>query len=464
MKFKEIKENVLNDEYYKKWAHGISKGTQRQYMYSLAGFCMATSKTPTELLAICKKDYSKPPWERNIDDWFINYDQFCENEKLSKETFKKRKSDVRGFFRFYHIDSPTARRGKKENFKRANDRKLPTKKDLILLLNACNTIKNKAIILTQFSSGLSNSDIVKLTIGQYRRGIDENDICKLKFRRNKNENEVVTFISPEGVQAIKSYLRVERDNLEDSQPLFTQYKSSNTAMQPVSIIRIYERLCDSLGWSKDGNAFRKITGHMGRKWLKTNLTNAGMPREPLETMLGHMLKNGTDDNYYMMNENHLLSIYMKYLPNITIDPTETLTLESEEYKTLKDENKTLKQQMEERDEQHRVEIEAMKAKVDNSVEEMNANVSKLEKRWIKKLEENPQYNKELSISDYHQMAQKIKLTDPEGVTNAIFAAVGVDMESMKQLLDSGVKPDEIKRLIDKGVDLKEIKFMFKKRK
>lgn len=178
-------------------------------------------------------------------------------------------------------------------------------------------------------------------------------------------------------------------------------------MQPVSIIRIYERLCDSLGWSKDGNAFRKITGHMGRKWLKTNLTNAGMPKEPLETMLGHMLKNGTDDNYYIMNENHLLSIYMKYLPNITIDPTETLTLESEEYKTLKEENKTLKQQMENRDEQHRVEIEAMKARVDDSVEEMNANVSKLEKRWIKKLEENPQINTEISTSDYLQIGQKL---------------------------------------------------------
>ena len=73
---------------------------------------------------------------------------------------------------------------------------------------------------------------------------------------------------------------------------------------------------------------------MGRKWLKTNLANAGMPREPLETILGHKLK-GTDDNYYMTNENELKSLYMKYLPYITIDPVETLTLESDEYKELR---------------------------------------------------------------------------------------------------------------------------------
>jgi integrase len=407
MTYKEMKEIVLNDDHFKKWVHGIGKGTQRQYLYSMTGFCLATSHTPTELLEICKSDYTKPPWERDIGDWFIEYDHYCENENIAKETYKKRKTNVKGFFRFNQIETPVSRRGNIGNFNRANDRTLPTKEELILLLNSCKTVKQKAIILTQFSSGLSNSDIVKLTVGQFYSGIDNNNICHIRMRRHKNENEFITFISPEAVEAVQSYLRVERENLDDSQPLFTKFKSSDEYMSPEAIIFVYQRLNDGLGWSKEGNAFRKITGHMGRKWMKTNLTNAGMPREPLETMLGHMLKNGTDDNYYMMNENHLLSIYMKYLPNITIDPTETLTLESEEYKTLKDENETLKQQMEERDEQHRVEIEAMKARVDNSVEEMSANVSKLEERWIKKLEENPQFNTELSTSDYMEISQKL---------------------------------------------------------
>jgi uncharacterized iron-regulated protein len=176
-----------------------------------------------------------------------------------------------------------------------------------------------------------------------------------------------------------------------------------------------------------------------------------------------MLKNGTDDNYYLGNEEALKSIYLKYLPHITIDPTETLTLESEEFKSLKDENETLKQQMEERDEQHRIEMEAMEARVDNSFDEMNANVNKLEERWIKKMEENPQYNAELSTSDYLQMVQKSELANPERGRNAILAAIGLNTEVMKRLLDRGVKPDEIKRLIDKGIDLKEIEFIFDNR-
>ena len=353
MNFKQMKEVVLNDKYFQKWVHGLGEPTQESYLISLSGFCLAISKTPTELLEICKVDYSKPPWERNIDDWFIEFDKYCENQKLAKSTFKKRKTIVRGFFRFNRIETPITRRGKNENFNRANDRKLPTKKELILLLNACKTIKQKAIVLTQFSSGLSNSDVVKLTVGQFWSGLDENDICKIKLRRHKNENEFVTFLSPEAVQAIKSYLRVERSNLEDSQPLFTRFKSSNTPIKTVAIIHIYSRLCDGLGWSKEGNAFRKITGHMGRKWLKTNLTNAGMPREPLETLLAHKLNTGTDDNYYMMNENHLKSIYLKYLPQIAINPIETLTLESDEFKLIKEENKALKETVDKQAEVHR---------------------------------------------------------------------------------------------------------------
>lgn len=332
-----MREIVSNDKHFQRWIDGLGKGTQRNYLYSMAGFCLVTGKLPTELLKICKEDYSKPPWEREINDWFSKYDKYCEDEGNSLDTYRRRKTNVRGFFRFNQIETPISlRRRRRDSFNKANDRRLPKKEEIIDLLNATNSLKERAIILTQFSSGLSNSDVVRLTVGQFWDGLDDNDICKIRMRRHKNSNEFVTFISPEAVQVIKSYLKVERDNLEDTQPLFTKFKTSNQSLETIAVVHTYARLNDALGWSKDGNAFRKITGHMGRKWLKTNLTNAGMPREPLETLLGHQLRNGTDDNYYIMNEEHLKSIYVKYLPSITIEPVETLTLESDEYKKLKE--------------------------------------------------------------------------------------------------------------------------------
>lgn len=336
MNIKKMREIVSKDKHFQRWIDGLGEGTQRSYLYSMAGFCLVTGKLPTELLEICKEDYSKPPWEREINDWFSKYDKYCEDEGNSLDTYRRRKTNVRGFFRFNGIETPISlRRRRRDSFSKANDRKLPKKEEIIDLLNATNSLKEKAIILTQFSSGLSNSDVVRLTVGQFWDGLDDNDICKIRMRRHKNSNEFVTFISPEAVQVIKSYLQIERDNLNETQPLFTKFKTSNAPLETIAVVHTYARLNDALGWSKDGNAFRKITGHMGRKWLKTNLTNAGMPREPLETLLGHQLRNGTDDNYYIMNEEHLKSIYLKYLPNITIEPVETLTLESDEFKEVK---------------------------------------------------------------------------------------------------------------------------------
>lgn len=328
----------------------------------MAGFCLTTGKTPTKLLEICKKDYTKPPWEREINTWFDNYAKYCEDEGNSLDTYRKRKTNIRGFFRFNQIETPISlRRRRKDSFKKANNRKLPTKEEIKELLNATNTLKEKAIILTQFSSGLSNSDVVKLTVDQFWEGLDDNDICTIRTRRQKNENEFVTFLSPEAVGVIRSYLQVERDNLDREQPLFTKFKTSNEPLETIAIVHTYARLNDALGWDKDGNKWRKITGHIGRKWLKTNFANAGMPREPLETLLGHQLRNGTDDNYYIMHEEQLKSIYMKYLPNITIDPIETLTLESEEYHALKEENEMLKSTLDE-----------LKGRV-NSIEERDEN-------------------------------------------------------------------------------------------
>lgn len=73
----ELKEIVLNNKHFQRWVHGITEGTKKNYLYSLTGFYFATEKTPTEILEICKEEYSKPPWERKISDWFIKYDKYC---------------------------------------------------------------------------------------------------------------------------------------------------------------------------------------------------------------------------------------------------------------------------------------------------------------------------------------------------------------------------------------------------
>ena len=59
MEIKEMRKIVLNDKHFQRWINGIGDGTQKNYLYSMAGFCLTTGKTPTKLLEICKKDYNQ---------------------------------------------------------------------------------------------------------------------------------------------------------------------------------------------------------------------------------------------------------------------------------------------------------------------------------------------------------------------------------------------------------------------
>ena len=54
---------------------------------------------------------------------------------------------------------------------------------------------------------------------------------------------------------------------------------------------------------------------------------------------------GTDDNYYLTNEDVLKTLYMKYLPFIAINPIETITLESDEVRIIKEELANVKKEL-----------------------------------------------------------------------------------------------------------------------
>ncbi|MGO9387904.1 MAG: tyrosine-type recombinase/integrase [Methanobacterium sp.] len=338
-------EIVKQDPVFLNWKHGLSEGAEVQYGYALADFCIAIGKKPDEILKICKKELEVPFWERSINSWFPKYDDYCQSIDRARKTRNFRRGLILNFFHFNRIETPRPSKREARKFRTANKRKLPSKEEYKIFLNGCNTIKQKAIILTQISSGLSNSDVCNLNVGQFKNGLDNNDVCYLHLFRKKTEIEFTTFLSPEAVEAINTYLTTEREDLKNNQPLFTKHKTKNQPLKPKSIGFIYKRNSDKLGWDKGGNTFRKITGHMSRKWFNTQLTMAGMPEEIREHFMGHKMQNNVKDAYFLGNPDDLKRVYIQYLPHITINPTKTFVVEDEGYKSLKNENTNLRKEL-----------------------------------------------------------------------------------------------------------------------
>lgn len=61
MKIVDMVNIISQDKYISKWIHGLDEGSKKQYLFSMADFCIALNKTPSKMLKICKSDYSKPP-------------------------------------------------------------------------------------------------------------------------------------------------------------------------------------------------------------------------------------------------------------------------------------------------------------------------------------------------------------------------------------------------------------------
>lgn len=361
---------IENNREVRRWLEGLTEGTRRWYLHALADFCFAIEKKPDEMLEIAHREEEDrvPSWRKSINKWFEKYDEHNKKYKRRKKTRDARRAAVKSFFHFYELSTPRRKRRVKENgFKKANIRDSLTKKDIKKLLDACKTWKMRAIILTQASSGLSISDVLGLTVGDFRKGIREfgkHRICMLSLRRKKTDKEFTTFLSPEAVDAIEKYLILERRKADNEHPLFS--KSVNTSIAPTrhGIAEAYRRLNESLDWNSSKGDFHKVTSHMLRKFFNTQLVNAGMPEEIRKHLMGHTIHDKVRDAYFIANQEELERVYIEYLPNITINPSKTLTLKSFEFSQLEHKNKKLRESLE---------------KLSKEVEEINKYLRKLER-------------------------------------------------------------------------------------
>ena len=342
-----IKE-IQDQKVVKKWMDGLSEGSKLNYLKALAEFVMITELNPQELLTIAYKEEEErvPPWKRTIDEWFAKYEEHCIQCNRSKATRNTRTSIIKTFFHMNRITTPSMlskRRNSNNDFKIKNKRQGLTKETIKIALDGCRRLRLKAIILTQVSSGLSVSDVVKLKIKDFNDGLikvdEKNEICMFHIKRQKTDKEFTTFISVEAVEMIKKYLEIERPAYAPNDYLFSNHFRNQKITE--DIVQKDLRALNSIlnNEQEEKGAFRNITSHMFRKFFDTQLTNKGMPEEIREHMMGHVLRDKVRDAYYIANPPELMDIYFKYMAHLTVNPTKTLTIESREYRELKEQYK-----------------------------------------------------------------------------------------------------------------------------
>jgi len=237
-------------------------------------------------------------------------------------------------------------------------------------------ITEKALILAQVSSGLSNKDLLNIRVSQFKRGRHESGITVLKdLHRGKLENkspiEYTTFFSKEATTAIDEYLEYRnrppvhktKNKLEayekrrvtsDNNYLFIKKKIGEPVksardsdayrkMSTSSLLAIYRKLHPPTGKAYDWNDVR---GHLLRKYFNNVFAPKGIHSDYSETMMGHSL-GGSRDHYNIPGTKELIEAYLVVELDLTFTNKEMLKDAKEDLKAieqLKVENEEIKAQ------------------------------------------------------------------------------------------------------------------------
>jgi integrase len=346
-----------------------------------------SDKTPMQYSYIRRIDKFKDYLNKQISE--------KTGKPLSHGTIRTYFNDIISFYEFHSYSVP---KGIRKIQYEETDRKVETHKDVDLdksiiteMLDKSDELE-KALILGQASSGMSNADLLNLTIEQFKNGRHHTGITVLKdVRRQKTRNKTsvkyITFFSREATEAIDAYLEFrvtppshktvesldafeKRKITSDKNYLFA--KRRIVEPHPKKTKLLYEKT------QKDSDYYRKLSpdsihkmynrlypsirGHLLRKYFSNALTKNGVQKEYAETMMGHTL-GGSRDYYHLPSIDKLIEAYMKCEADLTFTNKELLKeAEDRNLKEIERLKKELKEQKEEGDKRDR-EIQAIKKRM-----------------------------------------------------------------------------------------------------
>ena len=349
-----------------KWLTGKSTGTKTNYLSALKAFIEYTKQNPTELIDLVEADRKKPVRQQGeVEVKLKGFFEWLTTEYIQKSrgVVRKRKKiekvgisrslavaysyGIKSFFVSngfpLNIKLPKAT-SKKENFKLAL--RPPEIKKLI---DVAGNIRDRAVILCLFQSGMSISDLCNLDYGDVEKELNGNKIpLHLHLIRKKELVEYDTFFGQEAVETLKLYLGERRHKGEKigyNTPLFTKrYIKRNSKSSKIYRINsgLIETTMKTLALKSglvseeqmENADLNPCRPHALRSSFISILKTNGMNNMAVEYLAGHSLSS-TEGAYWQVRTEELRKLYKKFMKYISLSPQ----LDSEKLELLEYESK-----------------------------------------------------------------------------------------------------------------------------
>ena len=223
-------------------------------------------------------------------------------EKVLKEsTMATNFSVLKSFFAWLSneeiIDKDPMRKLKTPSLNKRNLRKALSGEELEKVRNACNTLREKALVEFLSSSGCRVSELQQLNILDL--DLNERSVEVL----GKGDKKRVVYFSPRAKLFIQEYIESRKDK---NPALFV----SERAPYPRLGVRAIQLEIKRLG--EEAKLNRKVHPHLLRHTFATLALNSGMDITVIQSILGHESV-ATTQIYTSLNKDHIKSEYRKLI-------------------------------------------------------------------------------------------------------------------------------------------------------
>lgn len=422
-------------------------------------------KNMTELLKEAKTEQKADidMEDRQINNRLNNFILHLKEKKNKNSSIQTKMRDIRAFYNYYYVDLPRDNTPKKDSKEPA----LLTMEYIRKAIDKAN-LMYKSVISHMVSSGMDMSTTCSLNYGDFINAIsdeirikDQFDIGEITekvtakkdliaswdFNRVKRGIEGHTFSTYESLLRICDHLQ-ERDRentfpktLED--PLFL---NRGIRLIPNTGTKYFELLNDELGFGKV-NGHRVFLPHQLRRFFTNVLHGHNIGEIKINWMLSHKI-NETDKAYFKANANQdkLKEEYRACLEDLYINEPVYIDKTNEKIQELEKKLKAKDEQIKTLEQENKAKIEEFNAKLGSISEEMEEKFRKLEEK-----------TKNMSQSDNMKIAKQ--LSENGDMQEALYAAVGIDINALEHLVDKGIDPDKLKDWVQNGINLKDAEFL-----
>jgi len=287
-----------------------SEGTRRVYLWHLYKFCCFTGKTPAQLVRMRRLDV-----ERIVQRYADSFNDRSRNYSNLAIAALKAFFAVNGFKRNKALELETYYQPPRL---RITQEYVPTKAEVYRMADSACSLRDRAIILMLYSSGLRNSTLRALRVKDVKKELLAGgeiimipiypEMKQIDPGACKGNIPYYTFLCDEGTRALRLYLEDRKErfgSISDDEPVFcTEYNQLPkeerrrriiTSRELQIIVKQAAKRAGIPQWQLvHPHALRKSYEKILRSQLIDG-SNADVKTQ--EFLMGHILP-GSQDNYY----------------------------------------------------------------------------------------------------------------------------------------------------------------------